>query len=97
MDCGDALKVWCGTAKSMYPSVPFSAHPPLLRSRLVGVNVKALSYEGFGGVAVGRWMEQHGSVGAGVGVQGWTSVGVSRLGQKGPGVICGQGRHSLKS
>ncbi len=80
-----------------YPSIPFPAHPPLLRSQLVGMDVKALSYEGFSGVAVGWRMEQHGSVGTGVRVQGWASVGVSRLGQKGPGVICGQGRHSLES
>lgn len=86
-------------AKSIYnvPFHPIFSTPSLLRSQLVGMYVKALSYEGFSRVAVGWRMKQHGSVGAGVRVQGWTSVGVSRLGQKGPRVICGQGRHSLKS
>ncbi len=104
VDHGDALKVWwewwavvLQSQFTKYPSIPFPAHPPLLRSQLVGMDVKALSYEGFSGVAVGWRMEQHGSVGTGVRVQGWASVGVSRLGQKGPGVICGQGRHSLES
>lgn len=95
MDRGDALRVvGCGTAKSEY-NVPF--HPISLHSQLVGMYVKALSYEGFSGVAMRGWVEQHGSMWAGVGVQGWACVRVSRLGQKCPGVICGQGWQSLKS
>ncbi len=74
---GESDGLWyCKVNLQSTLSIPISSAPsPAPLSVRGAMDVKALSYEGFSGVAVGWRMEQHGSVG--------TGVRVARMGQRG--------------